>query len=596
MVSVACPATVLLCYLAWHLPKLIDQQQEIGSLFPPFRIFDGERYDFIIVGGGSAGCVVASRLSEISDWKVLLLEAGGEEPPQVDVPAYTPFSWETSVDWQFQTEPHEGYCGGKSCTWNAGKVLGGGSVLNGMIYNRGNARSYDAWKKLGNDGWGFEDVLPYFKKSENNGDPPIAANSRYHAVGGLLNVQRLPYQDKNAQLIVEAFRELGYTSVDINGGTQTGVTLLQFTQKDGSRMSTNRAFIEPFRGDRKNLKVVTNVRVTKVLIDPNKKTAYGVEYAWEKHRHIRGKVYANKEVIVSSGALKSPQVLMLSGIGPRSILSAAGIDVIEDLQVGQNLQDHVSMPGIVFKLGEKQQTLSSNQKVLRDILEYARHHKGPLSGTGSLEASGYIKSRYADPAIDYPDIQYFIPPQTVFNTSSRDVRITTPFSEYNRLMFQPGVMSEKSVGYITIKKKDPFLQPIIFPNYFANIEDLNVFIDGCNFVAKNLSNTKVFKDVGVSLDTTPLPKCAHVEFGTNDYWACLARNYTLTLHHFSGTCKMGPDSDPTAVLDAQLRVRGVQHLRVIDASIIPTLGNSNTNAPVIMIAEKASDMIKEAWK
>ncbi|KDR08567.1 Glucose dehydrogenase [acceptor], partial [Zootermopsis nevadensis] len=557
---------------------------------------DGERHDFIVVGGGSAGCVVASRLSEINDWKVLLLEAGGEEPPQADVPAFIPLNWETRFDWQYQTEPEDGYCGGKSCTWNAGKVLGGGSILNGMIYNRGNARCYDKWKELGNDGWGFEDVLPYFKKSENNRDPSRAANTNYHAVGGLLNVQRFSYQDKNVQLLMDAFQELGYKDVDINGGTQTGTTLLQFTQKDGRRMSTNRAFIAPFRNKRKNLKVVTNVRVTKVLIEPNSKTAYGVEYASERHRHVTGKAYVNKEVIVSSGALKSPHVLMLSGIGPRSTLSSAGIDVIMDLPVGKNLQDHVTCVGPQLKVEGKQQTLSSNQNIIRHFREYVRNHKGPFSAPGSLQVSAYIKSRYADPAIDFPDIQYFLPSQAVFNTSTGQIRLNTPFCEYNRIYFQPSVMLEKSIGYITIRNKDPFLQPVIVPNYFKNIEDLNVIIDACNFVAKNLSNTKVLKDAGVYLDTRPLPDCAHLEFGTDDYWACLGRNYTETLHHFSGTCKMGPDSDPEAVLDPQLRVRGVKHLRVVDASIIPTLGNSNTNAPVIMIAEKASDMIKEAWQ
>jgi choline dehydrogenase len=450
--------------------------------------------------------------------------------------------------------------------------------------------------ELGNDGWGFEDVLPYFKKSENNGDPSIAANSKYHAVGGLLNVQRFPYKDKNAQFIVDAFEELGYKETDFNGGAQTGVMLNQFTQKDGSRMSTNRAFISPFRNKRKNLKVVTNIRVTNILIYPNNKTAYGVEYAWEKGRQIKGKVYANKEVIVSAGAIKSPHLLMLSGIGPQSTLDSVGIEVIEDLQVGQNLQDHIACAGLEIKLGDKQQTLSSDQKTLQDIRQYAYHRRGPLSGTGSLEASGYIKSRFAEPTIDYPDIQYFLPPQAVFNTSAGEVHFKTPFSEYNHILFQPGVMSAKSIGHITIKNKDPFLQPIIVPNYFENITDLNIMIDALNFVANNLSNTKVFKDAGMSLDKTPLPDCVHLEFGTNDYWTCLARNYTQTLHHFSGTCKMGPDRDPAAVLDSRLRVRGVRHLRVVDASIIPVLGNSNTNAPVIMIAEKASDMIKEAWQ
>jgi choline dehydrogenase len=449
--------------------------------------------------------------------------------------------------------------------------------------------------KLGNYGWGFDDVLPYFKKSENNADPDIAANTEYHAVGGLLNVQRFPYKDKNVPLLVDAFQELGYKTVDINAGTQTGVTLLQFTQKDGIRLSTNRAFIEPFRGNRPNLKVVTNVRVTRVLIHPENKMAYGVEYAWEKHRIISGKVYANMEVIVSSGALKSPHVLMLSGIGPRSDLSSAGIEVIEDLPVGQNLQDHASCLGIEVKLGRQQQTLSSDQNILRDVCEYERSRTGPMSGVGSLEVSGYVNSRYTDPTIDYPDIQCFMLPQAVFNTSNGEVHFKTPFSVYNRITFQPGVMRKKSIGYVTVKNKDPFLQPIIVPNYFSNIEDLNVLIDGCNFVFNNLSNTKVFKDAGISLDTTPLPGCDHLQFGTHEYCGCLARNYTQTLNHFSGTCKMGPDSDPGAVVDPQLRVRGVGHLRVVDASIIPVLGNSNTNAPVIMIAEKASDMIKLAW-
>ena len=452
-----------------------------------------------------------------------------------------------------------------------------------------------AFVKLGNDGWGYDDVLPYFKKSENNADPAIAANTKYHAVGGLLNVQRFPHEDKNVELLVDAFHELGYKTVDINAGTQTGVTLVQFTQKDGSRLSTNKAFIEPFRGNRSNLKVVTNIMVTRVLIDPQNKTAYGVEYAWEKHRNFRGKIYANKEVIVSTGALKSPHVLMLSGIGPRSALSSAGIEVIEDLPVGQNLQDHVSCLGIGVKLGAKQQTLSSDQKLVRDCREYERKRRGPLSGVGSLEVSSYVNSRYADPTTDYPDIQYFLPPQAVFNTSKGEVNFNTPFSVYNRITFQPGVMKQKSIGYITIEKKDPFLQPIIIPNYFLNIEDLNILIDGCNFIVKNLSNTKVFKDAGISLDTTSLPGCNHLQVGTDDYCSCLARNYTQTLHHFSGTCKMGPDSDPGAVVDPQLRVRGVRGLRVVDASIIPILGNSNTNVPVIMIAEKASDMIKKDW-
>jgi choline dehydrogenase len=224
---------------------------------------------------------------------------------------------------------------------------------------------------------------------------------------------------------------------------------------------------------------------------------------------------------------------MLSGIGPRSTLSAAGIDVIEDLQVGQNLQDHVTISGLEFNLGNKVKTWSYRPKSLLRILEYARYHIESCSLTRSLQVSGYINSRYADPAIDYPDIKYTFLKQDVFDNIFGEVHFTTPFPEYNRILIKPTVMLAKSKGYVTIKNKDPFLQPIIVPNYFANIEDLNVFIDGCNFVAKNLSNTKVFKDAGISLDTTPLPKCSHVKFGTDDYWACLARSHTYTGFHCS---------------------------------------------------------------
>jgi choline dehydrogenase-like flavoprotein len=199
--------------------------------------------------------------------------------------------------------------------------------------------------------------------------------------------------------------------------------------------------------------VVTNIRVTKVLINPNNKTAYGVEYVWEKRRHIKGKVYVNKEVIVSGGALKSPHVLMLSGIGPRSTLSSVGIDVIEDLPVGQNLQNHVTCGGLEFKVEGKQQTLSSNLNLIRHFHEYVHNRKGLFSATGSLEVSAYIKSQYANPAIDYPDIQYFLPPQTVFNTSTGEVRFNAPFCEYNRISFQPSVMLKKSIGYITIRNR-----------------------------------------------------------------------------------------------------------------------------------------------
>ncbi|XP_069685351.1 glucose dehydrogenase [FAD, quinone]-like [Periplaneta americana] len=587
----ACTASPILCFLAWIQPIIVNQQM-LSDILSPSQLLSEKSFDFIIVGGGSAGCVVASRLSEEPNWRVLLLEAGGEEYKSADVPGLLSYNLFTNLDWQYKTKPDENYCGGKSCIWNSGKVLGGSSVVNGMIYNRGNALSYDAWKELGNEGWGFDDVLPYFKKSENNADQDIAANTMYHSKGGPLNVQRFAYKDKNVQPLVDALEELGYHQVDINGGNQTGVTIAQFTQKNGSRLSSNKAFLAPVR-KRKNLTVVTNARVVRIVIDPITKRATGVEYVWEKFKHMgKHTIRAEKEVILSAGAFKSPQLLMLSGIGPRSVLTEKGIGVIEDLQVGQNLQNHPASIGILLKLGEKQTSLSNDLDIQREFSEYMRNNDGSLSQVGPLQVSFYIKSRYADPKIDYPDIQFFLP--AIYKTTEGPYEFKWPTTQYNHIMFQPGVMMQKSRGYVTITDSNPFSDPVIVPNYFQVEDDLNVLIDAYNFIYKNLSNTKVFKDFGMALDTTPEPECAHEIFGTEPYWICLARNLTQTFHHFSGTCKMGPRSDTSSVVDANLLVRGTKNLRVADASIIPVLGNFNSNAPVIMIGEKAADIIKKA--
>ena len=446
----------------------------------------------------------------------------------------------------------------------------------------------------GNADWGYEKVLPYFKKSENNMDKDIANDTKYHNVGGYLDVGRFPYQDKNVHTFMEAYKELGYNAVDFNADKVTGVMVIQATQRNGERRSTNRAFLEPVRHFRKNLRIVTNVRVTKVLINPVEKVAYGVEYAKEKTRTSTGKIWASKEVIVSGGTINSPQLLMLSGIGPQRVLQGLGVTVIEDLKVGENLQDHVSVAELTFKFSKSSSIVPTRDELKADIKMYTESKRnGPLSGTGVNQLEGYLKSRRIPTTEDYPDIQYF----TYSNLVSEDstvcpTNITRPLSYYNIVKYMPALVRPESRGYITINSTDPFVPPLIYPNYFNDSRDIEVMIDALN-IAVNLSKTNALKSAGIYLDTNPSELCKDYEYATEEYWICLMKNYTQTVYHPAGTCKMGPSKATGAVVDPQLRVHGVRRLRVVDASVMPRVPSGNLNAGVIMIAEKCADLIKE---
>ena len=447
----------------------------------------------------------------------------------------------------------------------------------------------------GNFDWGYEKLLPYFKKSENNMDEDIAKDIKYHSVGGYLDVGRFPYQDKNVRTFVKAYKEMGYTEVDFNADKVTGISVIQATQRNAERKSTNRAFLEPVRHLRQNLKIVTNVRVTKVLIDPVKKQAYGVEYAHEKARMSTGKIFASREVIVSGGTINSPQLLMLSGIGPKEVLQPLGITVIQDLRVGENLQDHVSVSGLTFKLSGSSSIVPTRDEIKADVKKYIESKRnGPLSGTGVEQLQGYFKTRYIPVAEDYPDIQYFIFSSIVSDDPAVcTINITRPL--YNIVNFMPALVRPESRGYITVNSTDPFVPPLIYPNYFNDSRDLEVIIDALN-IAMNLSKTNALKSAGISLDTNRLDLCKYYEYGTDDYWICQARNYTQALFHPAGTCKMGPSNDIRAVVDPHLRVYGVKSLRVADASVMPRVVSGNLNAAVIMIAERCADIIKRDYR
>jgi choline dehydrogenase len=438
----------------------------------------------------------------------------------------------------------------------------------------------------GNVGWSYEEVLPYFKKSENNMDPDIANNTKYHNVGGYLSVGRFTYIERNAKEIYEAFKELGYNDIDFNTETHSGVMSVQATQENGERRSTNRAFLEPIRDKRNNLKVVTNVRVTKVLIYPDNQTAYGVEYASEKNRSKTGKVFAKKEVIISTGAVGSPQLLMLSGIGPTETLSPLGIHVIKDLKVGQNLQDHFSAPGVFFTLNENARVMPSNEQILIDSIKYSSSRRdSPWASIGASGICAKINMRYANKSIDNPDVQL------IFTTHTTCTKKRIPICYYNQINIHSALLRPKSRGYVTINTTDPFSQPLIYPNYFTEPEDIDTITDSYN-IAIQLGNTKTLRDAGFIVNASFLPTREDFESGTNPLWGPEA---FYSFHHQSGTCKMGPMNDATAVVDPQLKVHGVKGLRVADASIMPYVTSGNINAPCIMIGEKVSDMIKQSW-
>ncbi|XP_045771190.1 glucose dehydrogenase [FAD, quinone] [Maniola jurtina] len=565
-----------------------------------------EEYDFIIVGGGSAGSVLANRLTEIEGWNVLLLEAGGHENDISDVPLLSLYLHKSKLDWKYRTEPQDSACQAMidtRCSWTKGKVLGGSSVLNTMLYIRGNKRDFDQWESFGNPGWGYDDVLPYFKKSEDQRNPYLAKNTKHHSVGGYLTVQDAPYNTPIGAAFLQAGEETGYDIIDVNGAQQTGYAWYQFTMRRGTRCSTAKAFLRPVRL-RQNLHISLFSHVTKVLIDQEKKRAYGVEFIRDTEKQV---IYAKREVILSAGAIASPQLLMLSGVGPASHLKEVGINVIYDSPgVGRNLQDHIAVGGIVFQVDYPISLVMNRLVNINSALRYAVTENGPLTSSIGLEVVAFINTKYANATEDWPDIEFMMTSASIPSDGGTQVKkahgITDEFYEEmfghisNRDVFGifPMMLRPKSRGFIKLRSKNPLEYPIMIHNYLTHPDDVGVLREGVK-AALAVGETKAMKRLGARFNDKPVPNCKHLPLYTDEYWDCYIRQYTMTIYHLSCTAKMGPSSDPMAVVDPQLRVYGVEGLRVIDASIMPAVTNGNINAPVIMIAEKGSDLIKETW-
>lgn len=607
LVSTAAKTLAIIGNTLWLIPLLLagvtymnyDRHDPEGKITDRQNLY--KEYDFIVVGGGSAGAVVASRLSEIPSWNVLLLEAGGDENEITDVPSLAAYLQLSDVDWSYKTEPTGKACLGMKnnrCNWPRGKILGGSSVLNYMIYVRGNKHDYDQWEDLGNPGWNYENVLYYFKKSEDNRNPYI--NTKYHGKGGYQTVQESPWRTPLVLAFIQAGTEMGYPHRDINGEEQAGFMVAQGTIRRGSRCSTAKAFLRPVRM-RKNLHIALNSHVTRLLINPSDKKVYGVEFRRNGRRQI---VHAKKEVILSAGSINTPQIMMLSGIGPQEHLSSLGIPVLQNLKVGENLQDHVAMGGLTFLVDKPVAIVQDRFQAFGMTMYYIAKQKGPMSTLGGVEGLGFVSTKYGNKS--WPDIQFHMAPASINSDNGARVKkslglkeslykaVYEPIANMDSWTIMPLLLRPRSTGWVRLRSKNPFHYPLINANYFDDPFDVQTLVEGAKIAVK-IAESDAFKQFNSKVHEVPFPNCRKYPFGSDAYWECHMRTFSMTIYHPVGTCKMGPEWDKDAVVDPRLRVYGIKNLRVIDASIMPKIVSGNTNAPVIMIGEKGADLVKEDW-
>ena len=529
---------------------------------------EASEFDYVIVGAGSAGCVLANRLSAEGKHSVLLLEAG---PKDTNLWIHVPLGYgklfkEKSVNWMYQTEPEPGL-NGRQVFQPRGKVLGGSSSINGLLYVRGQHEDYDRWRQRGNAGWGYEDVLPYFKKAENQQRGP----DKYHGADGPLPVSDWRHTDPLSEAFVVAAAETGIpTNPDFNGATQEGAGFFQTTTRRGRRASTAFSYLRPAK-NRSNLHIETSALAQRILFEGRR--AKAVEYKQEgRVRTAR----ARKEILVSSGAYNSPQLLQLSGVGPADLLKQHGIEIVLDAPgVGNDLQDHMQVR-LVTRCAQK---VTLNDVVNHPIrkmmagIQYAALRKGPLTIAAGTSGAFFKTS----PRLASPDIQiHFLP----FSTDKMGEKLHA-LSGFSASVCQ---LRPESRGSLRIKSADPSVPPEIRINYLATETDRRAFIDGVR-ILRNILAAPALKAYAVE-EVDPGPKVK-----SDDELLDFCRRTGSTVYHPTSTCRMG--SDPLAVVDQRLRVRGIEGLRVVDASIMPDLMSGNTNAPTIMIAEKASDMILE---
>ncbi len=523
--------------------------------------------DYIVVGGGSGGCAVAGRLTEDPNISVTVLEAGGKgDSVLIKMPFAVAAMLPTKINnWAFETVPQAGLNGRRGYQ-PRGKTLGGSSAINAMAYIRGHRWDYDHWASLGNTGWSFNDVLPYFKRSENN----ATFGAPLHGQDGPLHVGELRSDNPFQQIYLQAATQAGFKlNPDFNGEEQEGVGIYQVTQHEGERWSAARAYLHPHMGKRANLTVETGCHVTRIVFEG--KRAVGVEFMQNgQKRSLR----ARREILLAAGALQTPQLLMLSGVGDGKALQTLDIPVVHDLPgVGQNLQDH---PDFVFKYRARSLDLlgisaGGSVRMAREFWRYQQHRRGMLTSNGA-EGGAFLKT---DPALSMPDIQlHFV--IAMIDDHARKLHLGHGYSCHVCLL------RPKSVGEVTLASKDPLAAPLINPRFLEHPDDIETLLKGFKLTRKIMDAPAML----AVRESDFLTENVH----SDDEIRATLRQYSDTVYHPVGTCKMGVDA--MAVVDPALRVHGLEGIRVVDASIMPTLIGGNTNAPSMMIGEKAADMIR----
>ena len=529
-----------------------------------------QHVDYIIVGAGSAGCVLADRLSADPSIKVLLLEAGGPDTKmEIPVPGAFYKTFKTEVDWNYSSVAQPGL-NGRSLFMPRGKTLGGSSSINAMIYIRGHRTDYDKWAAQGNEGWDYESVLPYFRRSEDFLDGADA----YHGEGGGLTVSSGNYPHEMGEAFIQSATALGYErNNDFNSEHQSGFGRYHVTIRDGKRCSSAVAFLHPAM-KRPNLTVVTHAQATEILMEDGRATGVRCSILDGKTRRVHD-YHCRKEVILCGGAINSPQLLMLSGIGPEEHLRETGIPLVCNLPgVGANLHDHLFAP-LVFRNLERNSmdTVDRPTHILPNLLRFLLLDGGPLT-SNIAESGGFIRT---DPSLDAPDIQFhFVPAFFVDHGFERP--------KGHGVTLCATLLAPRSRGAIRLQSADPFAHPAIDPAHYQRSEDMECMKKGVRTALEILQQEAMKTYLGAPYS----PEAIWQDEEELEHWI---RQYSEALYHPVGTCKMG--SDPMSVVDARLRVKGVAGLRVADASIMPDIVRGNTNAPVIMIGEKAADLILE---
>ncbi len=533
------------------------------------------KFDYIIIGAGSAGCVLANRLSENPSVSVLLLEAGGaDKKMEIHIPAAYSKLNRTEVDWGFETEP-QAHILGRKMYLPRGKALGGSSSTNAMAYIRGNRADYDEWAAMGNKGWGYEDVLPYFIKAENN-EQYDQLNKDYHGTGGPLNVTYAQkFKTPVSAAFVAACVEQGIkANADFNGQEQAGAGPFQFTIKDQKRCSTAVAYLKPVLG-RPNLKVLTQAHTKQIIIENDR--AIGVEYITGKNN--TEKVYADKEVLLSAGSFNSPQILMLSGIGDADELKKQGIEVKKQLSgVGKNLQDHLfSAISCLSTVPTANNSLSAMGQI-KALAQYLILKNGPLT-ISPLEANAFLKVHTGPDPIDFQF--HFAPVHGGNDYDNMDFYNPDRYPHTGGYTLLPTLLKPKSVGYVGLRSNNALDAPLIQPNFLSHEDDVQTLLKGIKKALEVMDSA--------AFDPYRKANLLPPDRSSDEALIFHAKKVIETVYHPVGTCKMG--SDEMAVVDDKLRVHGIEGLRVIDASIIPRIIAGNTNATSIMIGEKGADLV-----